>query len=309
MDDQGSDPIAFFGRFGVAPEDVLSDMVEITRHASRDAEADGPHIVTGPIWIEGASAGDLLAVTIERLEMRVPYGIVSTRHGRGVLAGIDTVEGTYSQFCHVVHTQEGWAGRIPLRHDSDAESAQFPLAPFLGILGVVADQPGRLHSVPPGPHGGNLDVSLLVEGSTLFLPVQVPGAMLYLGDPHFVQGDGEVALTALEAPLRATLSVDLIPAAAAAELAAVTGPFGVADGLLIPTGLSEDLDEALRRCATNAIELLAAFFDIDRRTGLPLPSARQVISGSTRPSTSSRACMGPYGSATSSFGATPPSRT
>ncbi|MET0933548.1 MAG: acetamidase/formamidase family protein [Mycetocola sp.] len=266
MEDQGGDPLVFFTRHGVSPDDILTDTVDIARQVTRDITADGPHIVTGPVRVEGAMPGDLLAVTIERLDMRAPYGVVSTRHGRGVLAGVDSVEGTYSQFCPVSLTADGWVGSIPLRDESDTESARFALSPFLGIIGVVADQPGRLHSVPPGLHGGNLDVNLLVEGSTLYLPVQVEGGMLYAGDPHFAQGDGEVALTALEAPLRATLSVDLIPAAMVnAELGAVTGPFATADGILIPTGLSEDLDEALRLCTTNALELLTALFDMDRR--------------------------------------------
>lgn len=265
MEDQGSDPIRFFSGFGVAADDVLIDTVKIARQVSRDISADGPHIVTGPIRVEGAQPGDLLAVTIENLQMRTPYGVVSTRHGRGVLTGVDSVEGTYSQFCPVSFTAEGWVGSIPLR-DGKEERAQFPLAPFLGIVGVVSDEPGRLHSVPPGLHGGNIDINLLGEGSTLYLPVQVAGAMLYVGDPHFAQGDGEVALTALEAPLRVTLSVDLIQAATvAAELPGVVGPFGTADGLLIPTGLSVDLDEALRLCTVNALELLVALFDMDRR--------------------------------------------
>ena len=88
----------------------------------------------------------------------------------------------------------------------------FPLAPFLGTMGVAVSGDERPHSVPPGSHGGNIDINLLVEGTVLYLPVQVPGAIAYVGDPHFAQGDGEVALTALEASLRATLRFDVIAA-------------------------------------------------------------------------------------------------
>ena len=79
-------------------------------------------------------------------------------------------------------------------------------------MGVAVAGDERPHSVPPGAHGGNIDINLLVEGTALYLPVQVAGALAYVGDPHFAQGDGEVALTALEASLRATLRFDVMPA-------------------------------------------------------------------------------------------------
>ena len=102
---------------------------------------------------------------------------------------------------------------------------EFPLAPFLGTMGVAVAADERPHSVPPGAHGGNIDINLLTEGAVLYLPVQVPGALAYVGDPHFAQGDGEVALTALEASLRATLRFDVVPRAEAlAEFGEIAGP-------------------------------------------------------------------------------------
>ena len=92
---------------------------------------------------------------------------------------------------------------------------------------------------------------------------EVDDALLHVGDPHFAQGDGEVALTALEAPLRATLRVDVVPAAEAAMLSGVSGPFAVAQGMLVPVGLSENLELALRRCVRNAVGLLTSLVDVD----------------------------------------------
>ena len=131
----------------------------------------------------------------------------------------------------------------------DQLAARFPLAPFLGIMGVAAAGDVRLNSIQPGPHGGNLDITLLTEGATLYLPVQVPGALAYVGDPHFAQGDGEVALTALEASLRATIRFDVIPASD------VAARFG--DGLVI-------------RARRGAVELDAAQDRPDARDHQPL---------------------------------------
>lgn len=274
LEDQGSDPVRYFGSHGVAPDDVLADAVEVTARCRREPGA-GPHIVTGPIAIAGARPGDLLAVRIDALTMRAPYGVISTRHGRGVLAGRPGFDGDYGQFCRVGSSEGDWIATMPLAGGSDAARASFPLAPFLGIIGVATDTGVRVDSVPPGPHGGNIDVKLLTAGATLFLPVQVPDAMLYIGDPHFAQGDGEVALTALEAPLRAALTVDVIPAAEiAGGFGGRIGPFAAAHGLLIPTGLHTDLNTALELCVTHAVEMISELFEAEpRRAYLYLSAA------------------------------------
>ncbi|WP_228078633.1 acetamidase/formamidase family protein [Streptomyces profundus] len=266
LEDQGSDPVAFFGRHGVEPDQVLADAVEITATGRRNAGSDGPHVVTGPIAVEGARPGDLLAVRTEQLTMRAPYGVISTRHGRGVLADDPRLGGDYHAFCGVLAGPGGrWLGTLPTGRDDEA-MATFPLEPFLGLVGVATDTAERANSVPPGPHGGNVDIRLLTPGATLFLPVQVPEALLYVGDPHYAQGNGEVALTAFEAPLRARISVELLPAdEVQEELGGVRGPFAAGHGLLIPTGLDADLNEALRRCVRNAVALLGAVFGMERR--------------------------------------------
>ena len=86
---------------------------------------------------------------------------------------------------------------------------KFPLSPFLGIMGVAPDTSEKVSTVPPINVGGNLDINELGVGATLYLPVEVEGAKFYTGDPHFVQGDGEVALTALEGSLRGTVRLTL----------------------------------------------------------------------------------------------------
>jgi acetamidase/formamidase len=133
----------------------------------------------------------------------------------------------------------------------------FDLHPFLGIMGVAAAGNERPHSVPPGPFGGNIDINLLGAGSTLYLPVQVAGALAYVGDPHFAQGDGEVALTAFEASLRVRLGFELIPASdAATTFGDLAGPLAETAEFLVPTGLDRDLDVAVQNCVRAAIALL-----------------------------------------------------
>jgi len=273
LPDQGQDPVAFFGRSGVPPELVLADAVAIASGmAHRDA--DGPHVVTGPIAVRGAEPGDLLRIDVLELEPRVPYGVISNRHGRGALPGeYPATPEAVSLLAAVEDTGDGLVGVLPRSGDS-AAVARFPLAPFLGIMGVAAAGTERPHSVPPGRYGGNLDIRLLVPGTSLLLPVQVSEALAYIGDPHFAQGDGEVALTAMEASLRATLRFTVVPAGdAEADFGPVSGPLVLTPEYLVPTGLSEDLDEAVQHCVRAAIELLHARFGMDRPNALAYLSA------------------------------------
>ncbi|MGI4896454.1 MAG: acetamidase/formamidase family protein, partial [Janthinobacterium lividum] len=205
LEDQGRDPLAFFTGRGIDASAVLADAIEIARHVAHDPAVHGPHVVTGPVAVRGARPGDVLSVTVEALELRADYGIVSNRHGRGALPDEYPLDGSdvVSVLARVETDVVTGAGRgsMPAAAGSRAR-VHFPLKPFLGLVGVATPGGEHLHSVPPGMHGGNVDVSVLGVGSTLHLPVQVDDALFYVGDPHYSQGDGEVALTAFEAPLR-----------------------------------------------------------------------------------------------------------
>jgi acetamidase/formamidase len=204
----------------------------------------------------------------------VPYGVISNRHGKGALPGVLPRSGrTVSVFTPVEERGGALVGVLPLT-DGAERVVEFPLAPFLGTMGVAVAEGERPHSVPPGPHGGNIDIKLLTEGAVLYLPVQVPGALAFVGDPHFAQGDGEVALTALEASLRATLRFDVVPRAEAiAEFGHVLGPLVRTDEYLVPTGLDPDLGEAMRRCVRAALDLLQARYGMDEHLAYAYLSA------------------------------------
>ncbi|WP_454301433.1 acetamidase/formamidase family protein [Salana multivorans] len=270
LPDQGGDPLAYFTAHGVPPQDVLTDAVVLARDLDRDPATDGPHLVTGPIAVRGAQPGDLVRVTLLEAQPRVPYGVVSNRHGRGALPG-EFPQGT-GDVSVFIRMDDG-AGHLPLVPGGPAR-VRFPLEPFLGLVGVVPAEGGRLHSVPPGPHGGNLDIRLTTVGASFLLPVQVPDAMVYLGDPHGAQGDGEVALTALEASLRATVRLEVVPRGRAlAEYGDRRLPLVETPDAIVPTGLDPDLDEAVRISVREAIDLLGARYGMAPHLALAYLSA------------------------------------
>lgn len=264
MEDQGRDPAAFWAGHDVGADAVLADAVDIAREVQHYRGLDGPHVVTGPVRVDGARPGDILKVEYLELRPRVPYGLVSSRHGRGALPGelpVDqdgSLTDRYSQFCAV----DVAAGRAVMRYGAGREIT-FPIAPFMGLTGITPAGDKALNTVPPGAFGGNLDVRDLVAGTALYLPVQIPGAGFYTGDPHFAQGHGEVSLTALEASLRTTVRLTVLSADVAAPLGAGTGgPFGETPEHWIAVGLHTDLDEAMRLAVREALRVLRQVRDV-----------------------------------------------
>ncbi len=133
-------------------------------------------------------------------------------------------------------------------------------------MGVAPNSSEKIDSVPPANYGGNLDINELGVGATLYLPVQVPEALFYTGDPHYAQGDGEVALTALEAPLRATFRLTLLPAGDTGIPGGspFTQPFAESPDYWIPIGLDQDLDEAMKQAVREGIKFLSVSQGLDR---------------------------------------------
>ena len=275
LEDQGKDPRAYFESFGVPEREVLTDAVAVAARATHDGP--GPHVVTGPIAVRGAEPGDVLKVEVLDLPLRVPYGVISNRHGKGALPGeyperfegkpelarYFNQGGNISVFTSVEQGKHGLRGRLPGR-----VKVGFDLHPFLGLMGVARDTAALVDSVPPTDAGGNIDINDLTVGSTLYLPVQVPGAMFFTGDPHMAQGDGEVALTAMEGSLRPTLRLSVIKKGGrGAPKAAFDYPFAETPDFWIPIGLSDpdgpenggnaiSLDIAMKTAVRNALSFL-----------------------------------------------------
>jgi acetamidase/formamidase len=141
-----------------------------------------------------------------------------------------------------------------------APNIKVPLRPFQGTLGVAPPDgyypplsPGVTSSVPPGPHGGNIDLSELTEGATLFLPVWKPGALIYTGDSHAVQGDGEISLTALETRMQ-EMRIQVV----LHKQKNFAWPIAETQTHWITLGLDKDLNVAMQLAARNAIKFLSS---------------------------------------------------
>jgi len=166
---------------------VPGTTIEQIKKLRTDFPGRGPHTLTGPIYVEEAQPGDVLKVTLNKI---VPRAYATNFN----------VTGLFGEFPSVY--ADGQVKYLYL--DLDKMTTEFlpgvvlPLKPFPGTLGVARKEPGRFSSVPPGEFAGNMDIRDFVAGSSLYVPVFVPGALLWTGDSHAGQGNGEINLTALE---------------------------------------------------------------------------------------------------------------
>ena len=186
---QGVDPVTFFGAGGIQPAQVLKDAMDVYYKVKRTKEG-GAHVLTGPIYVEGAEPGDLLEVRVMHIDFRTPYGVSNSGKGSGVLPDLHG-----KPYPKVIRFD--LARKVALF----APGIEIPLSPFMGIMAVTPPAGTLVSSRPPGIYGGNMDFHRLTIGASLYLPVFQPGAMFYTGDAHAVQGDGEVNGTAIEASL------------------------------------------------------------------------------------------------------------
>src|SRR3984957_5242142 len=175
---------------GVPDQKIQASLKAIVDEVTGDRKGPGGHILTGPVYVEGAEPGDVLQVEILSISLPIDYGY-------------NGCKGFLPENC------EPDAPAKILRLDRKQMTAEFapgiviPLKPFYGSIGVSpAPEAGRVSSNPPGKHAGNLDNRELVAGSTLYIPVFARGALFEIGDGHAAQGDGEVDQTALETSLR-----------------------------------------------------------------------------------------------------------
>ena len=176
---------------------VPKDQVEASLRAIVAKVTDkgpGGHILTGPVYVEGAAPGDVLEVRILEIGFAIPYGYNGCR---GFLPDLCGDPRTRIIRLDTRHRRADLGGGIVV-----------PLRPFFGSMGVAPPpDSGRVSSNPPGIHAGNLDNRELVAGTTLFIPVHAPGALFEIGDGHAAQGDGEVDQTAIETSLRGRLQL------------------------------------------------------------------------------------------------------
>jgi acetamidase/formamidase len=182
-------------RAGVPDEKIQASLKAIVTEVTGDRRGPGGHILTGPVYVEGAEPGDVLEVKILSIDFAIDYGY-------------NGCSGFIPENCDRTQTSKILQIDKKTMTSEYAPGIVIPLRPFFGSMGVApAPDLGRVSSNPPGRHAGNMDNKELVAGSTLFIPVFVAGALFEVGDGHGAQGDGEVDQTAIETSLRGRLQL------------------------------------------------------------------------------------------------------
>jgi acetamidase/formamidase len=221
------------------------------------------HCLTGPIEVRGAQPGSVLAVRLKAIDPGDWGWTVAGARDTPLNRRIGMAGAEPSWLLWTLH----WDSRTRTGVGTDQYGHRVPLAPFLGVMGVPPAETGEHSTIPPRVvGGGNIDCRSLVAGTTLYLPVTVPGALLSLGDGHAAQGDGEVAGTALECPMTTTAVLDLVSEHPVATISAET-----------PTerltfGFDEDLNEATGQALSAMLDWMQVLYGVDRSTALALAS-------------------------------------
>ena len=217
------------------------------------------HCLTGPFAVRGAVPGQLLALTLHELRPD-PWGwTAAAGQDTPVTRRLGLVDGPSA---HLL-----WELDPDTAVGTETRGFRRSLAPFLGVMGLAPAEPGEHSTIPPRAEaGGNIDCKELVAGSVLYLPVAVPEALLYLGDGHAAQGDGEVGGTAIECPMTTELTVDLAGDRPISSVHAET-PAG-----RITFGFDADLNVAMGDALEAMVVWMQSLFDLDKATALALAS-------------------------------------
>jgi acetamidase/formamidase len=223
----------------------------------RDAERDGGHALVGPVEVREARAGQTLEVSIDR----VLPGSWGWCGAADWWTPLNARLGLTSEGVHL-----RWELDVERGIGRDERGRELDLRPFLGVLGMPPPEPGRHSTVPPRIWGGNIDCKELVEGTRLYLPIPVDGALFSAGDGHARQGDGEVSQLAIECPVaRAELTLRL------SDLE-LKSPIAWTPEAWLTLGFDKDLDEAAAIAIDAMLELMGREHGVERADALALAS-------------------------------------
>ncbi len=241
-----------------APQEFLTqEFIDICENLPPERKiAPGPHLMTGPIYVQDAEPGDVLEVELQAIAPRLPIGFNAIREGWGALPTM---------------FPEAALRFIPLdllnnfAEFPTGSGIKIPLKPFFGILGVATPDNPR-NSIPPGAYGGNIDNRQLLAGSRLFLPIFVDGALFSIGDGHAAQGDGEVNVTAIETSMNGRIRLKI------RKDLQLNTPIAETATDIITMGFAETLDDALEYALKNMIDYLEKFANLSREDAYVLCS-------------------------------------
>src|SRR6266702_1956524 len=239
-------------------------------HATVPQKLNGPHIMTGPVAVRGAKAGQVLEVRIKSIELHYDWGYNVIRP----LAGALPDDFDKARLIHIPLDRARMVGRLPW-------GLELPLKPFFGVMVVGPPRAwGPVASPPPRRNGGNIDNKELVAGTTLYLPIHVDGALFSVGDGRGVQRDGEVCITAIETGLIGTFELHV------RDDMALEWPLAETPTDFITMGFDPDLDDAVVIALRDMIKLICARSGLSREDAYTLCSlaadlrVTQVVNGS-----------------------------
>ena len=245
---------------GVPPAEIEPALREIFREVTD--KGPGGHILTGPIYVEAAEPGDTLEVRIRSIQLAIPYAYNTFRPGAGFLPD----EFPYARTKIVPLDREKMIARF-------SDKIEIPLKPFFGSMGVAPPEAlGRISSVPPWFHAGNIDNKEFVAGATLYIPVHARGALFQVGDGHAGQGNGEVDITALETSLTGVFQFIV------RKDLHLRWPRGETPTHYITMGMHEDLREAARIAVEEMIDFLITEKHLTRDDAYMLASVAADLS-------------------------------
>ena len=267
---------------GDAPDLMMDDAIRQLFHDVPEADrTPGKHVMTGPIAVDGARPGDMLEVRYLSMRPRFAYGSnLAAAWGhlhrdfqkeRVTIYQIDaTTNLARAAFAYDYPVPYVIPGRITPPGCCEREPAldgfRIPVRPHLGTAGVAPNVPGRVSTVPPGAHGGNIDNWRIGAGATMYYPVAVDGALFSVGDPHISQGDGEISGTAIEASLDVVMQIVL------RRDFAFPSPLLETPDDWIVHGFDEDLDLAMRDASLQMLRLLTEHHGLSRDDAYSLMS-------------------------------------
>lgn len=243
------------------------DVVEISTEEATDGQLtldsdttdlmnlsfDPIHPLTGPIFINDAQPGDVIAVTLHKVEIG-EWGWTAILPGFGFLA---------DEFTEPHLKTFELSGKNNVKF---ADGINIPLRPFPGVLGVAPNTDSLLSTIPPRANGGNMDDPNIVEGTTVYLPVFVEGALFSIGDAHAAQGLGEVCGTAIEAPMKFLVEIELLKGSSIAE------PQYENDEVYAVTAFATTIDEAAKKATRYMIDYLTTNHNLSRNDAYMLCS-------------------------------------